>query len=126
MSGTRTGSGRARFRLEIVSAASTAAFYEGSGKEPTTIGRARDNVFAIRDDKTVSRHHAVIESDADGFRIRDTQSLAGVKRGGKLLPTAGAKLEHGDEVLLGRTVLRFTLLGAESAPKSAGVRTSEE
>ncbi len=76
-------------------------------EDPITIGRSPDcDVFLSA--KEVSRHHAEVRRDDDGFLLVDLGSMNGTQVNG-----AGVKerrLADGDEITLGRTVaLRFEL-----------------
>lgn len=71
------------------------------GDEPVTIGRHPDNRVHVPGVKA-SRHHAVIEPDAEagiGHRVRDLDSRNGTKLNGRRI--AMATLNEGDVVLVG-------------------------
>lgn len=75
------------------------------------IGRQDDNDIRLAD-RTVHRHHAVIERTAgEAFTIKDIsgQDGSGVRVNGE--PKAEARLADGDVIELGRTRLKF-----ENAP----------
>jgi adenylate cyclase len=87
--------------------------------ERTTLGRSVRNDLQVPDSQ-VSRQHAEIQRTPEGrFQIRDLGSRHGTFVGGR--PVTDAFLAHGDEILLGSTVLRFEqdaseiALGAEVA-----------
>ncbi len=63
-----------------------------------TLGRAPDCNFVV-DDPTVSRHHAVLRRDRDGWTIRDAGSTNGSAVNGWRVPEA--RLRSGDELSLG-------------------------
>ena len=69
-----------------------------------TIGRLPDNTVRI-DNLAVSGHHARISWEQEHYVLEDLGSLNGTyvnnERVGK------ATLKHGDEISLGRVVLRF-------------------
>ena len=73
-------------------------------REWTRIGRslAADVRF---DDPTVSRRHALIVRQADGVRVLDDRSLNGVFVNGERVEWS--VLTDGDEIVVGRHVLRF-------------------
>jgi pSer/pThr/pTyr-binding forkhead associated (FHA) protein len=73
-------------------------------REWTRIGRslAADVRF---DDPTVSRRHALIVHQADGVRVLDDRSLNGVFVNGERVEWS--VLADGDEIVVGRHVLRF-------------------
>jgi len=61
----------------------------------------------------VSRRHARIFYRDGRFWIEDLGSLNGtfVNRGPRLRPGQAAPLEHGDEIIVGKTFLRFLIEG---------------
>ena len=68
------------------------------------VGRAPEcDVFL--DDVTVSRRHAVLARDADGFTIEDQGSLNGTYVNRRRVEKA--KLEDGDEVQIGKYRMSF-------------------
>jgi pSer/pThr/pTyr-binding forkhead associated (FHA) protein len=81
-------------------------------KEWTRIGRslAADIRF---DDPTVSRRHALIVRQADGVRVLDDRSLNGVFVNGERVEWSA--LGDGDELVIGRHLMRFISLEAPSA-----------
>ena len=72
----------------------------------TTAGRHPDSDIFL-DDITVSRRHAVIERDADGFTVRDAGSLNGTYVNRERVDNA--RLRTGDELQIGRFRLSFVL-----------------
>ena len=70
------------------------------------IGRSPDCDIVVRD-ATVSRHHAVLRRDGDGWLLEDLGSKNGTGVNGE--PLHGpAPVKTGDFVSLGRTGLRFS------------------
>jgi predicted component of type VI protein secretion system len=76
-------------------------------KDPVVVGRERKATLSLSDFQ-VSRRHAEITCRDDGYYVRDLGSRNGffhnrmhIKRG------EGIELDHGDELVLGRTGLRF-------------------
>ncbi|MCR5144639.1 MAG: FHA domain-containing protein [Lachnospiraceae bacterium] len=66
------------------------------------IGRSEDNDWAIRDNTDISRHHAVIKREGEGFYIKDVGSLNGTSiNGSKLVKDENGFLRNGDIVNLG-------------------------
>ena len=88
--------------------------------DESTIGRwdADNGVFpdvdldAFDSDAKVSRRHARIRRSNDGYYIEDLGSTNGtyVNRGRRLLPGNTEILNDGDEVIVGKTFLRFQIM----------------
>ena len=72
----------------------------------TTAGRHPESDIFL-DDITVSRRHAVIERDDDGFTVRDAGSLNGTYVNRERVDEA--PLRTGDELQIGRFRLSFVL-----------------
>ncbi len=72
----------------------------------TTAGRHPDSDIFL-DDITVSRRHAVIERDGDGFKVRDAGSLNGTYVNRERVDEA--RLRTGDELQIGRFRLSFVV-----------------
>jgi pSer/pThr/pTyr-binding forkhead associated (FHA) protein len=72
----------------------------------TTAGRHPDSDIFL-DDITVSRRHAVIERDADGFKVRDAGSLNGTYVNRERVDEA--RLRNSDELQIGRFRLSFVV-----------------
>jgi pSer/pThr/pTyr-binding forkhead associated (FHA) protein len=73
-------------------------------QDRTSVGRAPEcEVFL--DDVTVSRRHAVVTRDDDGFTLHDEGSLNGTYVNRRRVESA--KLEDGDEVQIGKYKLTF-------------------
>jgi pSer/pThr/pTyr-binding forkhead associated (FHA) protein len=88
-------------------------------REWTRIGRslAADVRF---DDPTVSRRHALIVRQADGVRVLDDRSLNGVFVNGERVEWS--VLSDGDEIVVGRHVLRFLDVPATGASEQPSNR----
>jgi ribosomal protein L40E len=69
-----------------------------------TVGRSPDCEIFL-DDVTVSRKHAALTKDGDGFTIQDEGSLNGTFVNKKRVE--GAELEDGDEIQIGKYRLTF-------------------
>jgi len=69
-----------------------------------TVGRSPDCEIFL-DDVTVSRKHAALTKDGDGFTIQDEGSLNGTCVNKKRVE--GAELEDGDEIQIGKYRLTF-------------------
>ena len=78
--------------------------------EVTALGRHPDSDIFL-DDITVSRRHAVIRHDRDGYEVSDAGSLNGTYVNRERVETA--PLRHLDELQVGRFVLLFMLGGFE-------------
>ena len=89
----------------------------------TRIGRslAADVRF---DDPTVSRRHALIVRGPDGVRVLDDRSLNGVFVNGECVESA--ELADGDEIVVGRHVLRFLHLPATEASEPSSTAPATE
>lgn len=87
-------------------------FYEGLemplDRDWMVIGRGRSADLVIAE-PTISRAHAAIGWDAEGFFMQDLGSTNGSKVNGQRSPLA--RLVDGDELQLGRLQLRITLRG---------------
>ena len=92
-------------------------------REWTRIGRslAADVRF---DDPTVSRRHALIVRQADGVRVLDDRSLNGVFVNGERVEWS--VLADGDEIVVGRHVLRFLHLPATEASEPSSTAPATE
>ena len=77
------------------------------------IGRHADGAGRLADDEEISRSHARISLDRSGFcGIEDLGSTNGtfVNRGRRLLPGHRQPLQSGDEIIVGKTFLKFHIL----------------
>jgi hypothetical protein len=79
-------------------------------RDVTSVGRHPDSDIFL-DDITVSRRHAVVRRDRDGYEVSDAGSLNGTYVNHERVETA--PLRHLDEVQVGRFVLLFMLGGLE-------------
>jgi pSer/pThr/pTyr-binding forkhead associated (FHA) protein len=73
-------------------------------------GRSADIVIA---EPTISRAHAVIGCDAEGFFVQDMGSTNGTRVNGER--SGKARLSDRDEVLLGKLLLQVSLPGGGPA-----------
>ena len=86
--------------------------YEADGRpqvfnlanEQATIGRATDNDIVLND-FSVSRRHALLKKEDDGWVLYDNQSTNGVKVNDRAVPRA--VVVYGDQAVIGTFVLRF-------------------
>ena len=82
-------------------------------KNEASIGRANENDIVLND-FSVSRRHAVLKREPDGWFVYDNQSTNGVKVNNQAVPRS--LVEDGDELSIGTFVLRLR----EERPESAG------
>jgi pSer/pThr/pTyr-binding forkhead associated (FHA) protein len=68
------------------------------------IGRSRDCDIVL-DDPNVSRRHAEVRKEGDGWTVADLGSTNGVKVNGRRV--GQARLSPGDEITLGLSKLNF-------------------
>jgi pSer/pThr/pTyr-binding forkhead associated (FHA) protein len=77
-------------------------------KQPRArIGRQGDNDIVL-DDASVSRYHAIVTRDADGFWIEDTGSKRGVFVDGERVEEQ-VPLAPGASIRIGDVVMRFSV-----------------
>jgi hypothetical protein len=74
--------------------------------DPFTIGRSRDCDLVI-DDPNISRHHAELRAEGDGWRLADLGSTNGVKINRRRVDEG--LLRSGDRITLGLTDFDFEL-----------------
>lgn len=74
------------------------------GDSPISLGRGPDNEFRILDGE-VSRRHAVVRREGNGFVLVDNKSSNGSFVNGRAVREH--RLRSGDQIQLGRTVLLF-------------------
>ena len=73
------------------------------GRVDVTVGPGQSSFEFPADTQEVSRHHAAISQDQEGYIIRDTGSLAGTfVNGTKLEPQVLYRLENGSTVSFGK------------------------
>jgi pSer/pThr/pTyr-binding forkhead associated (FHA) protein len=77
-------------------------------REWTKIGRSLTADIRL-DDPTVSRRHALVCRQDEGVRVLDDRSLNGIFLNGER--TEWARLEDGDELIVGRYHLYFLAVG---------------
>jgi adenylate cyclase len=73
-------------------------------KDVASIGRAADNDIVLND-FSVSRRHAYLKKEGDGWVIHDNQSTNGVRVNDTPVPQSA--VHDGDRVMIGTFVLRF-------------------
>ncbi|MBM66215.1 MAG: hypothetical protein CMH55_08285 [Myxococcales bacterium] len=74
------------------------------GRQETVIGRSRECDIQLRND-SASRRHASVFVSPDGYMVRDLGSTNGTAVNDQ--PVTESLLSDGDELRLGRTVMRF-------------------
>ena len=73
-----------------------------------TIGKKRGEVDLVLSDPSISRLHARIVKEEDGFYLEDMNSTNGTfKNGLQLQPYEKRKLEEGDEITLGKMTVLY-------------------
>src|SRR6266700_3149095 len=84
---------------------------------PFTLGRSSDRDLCIPSPE-ISRAHALIDRDADGYFVRDTGSRHGTFVNGMRITTT--RLRSQDQIALGTPdhTLRFEVAEADSSTKS--------
>jgi pSer/pThr/pTyr-binding forkhead associated (FHA) protein len=87
-------------------------FYEGLefslDRERIVIGRGRKADLALAE-ATISRAHAAVGFDADGFYVKDLNSTNGTRVNGA--PVARQQLKNDDEIQMGKLRIGITLPG---------------
>jgi transcriptional regulator with GAF, ATPase, and Fis domain len=87
-----------------------------------SIGREAANRVCLVD-HSVSRRHALIKRDGDGFKVFDLESLNGTFVNG--VPVSERCLEHGDQIAVGDVLLLFLLHETEGGPPPVAVNFDE-
>jgi hypothetical protein len=77
-------------------------------KEYFVLGRTRSEVDHCFEEKSISRVHAVITTEKDGYFAMDKGSAGGTfVNGEKLIPNHSKEIKHGDELMLHKKTLLF-------------------
>ncbi|MDM0112877.1 FHA domain-containing protein [Variovorax sp. J22R133] len=71
----------------------------------TTIGRALENDIVVNQSR-VSRRHAAIVTQGEGFIVKDLESQNGIYVNGTRIDMSHV-LKHGDEIMIGDCKMRF-------------------
>jgi eukaryotic-like serine/threonine-protein kinase len=126
----RADSSTPRVVLEVVEGPIRGTEFIIDGHDTRVLGRGADCHLRILDDSRVSRHHFLLEAVPPLARLRDLGSrngtwVNGVRHGGRttleprlmdaIQPGAEVDLRHGDQIRVGRTVIRFVVEGPAAA-----------
>ncbi len=84
-----------------------------------TIGRGEDNDLVVPD-PSVSRHHAVVNSDAEGLKLTDLRSTNGTRVNGQIVRSA--RLSPGDQIGVGPHVVVIDAEEAVARNEQGGLR----
>lgn len=77
-------------------------------KQSMILGKKKDEVDCVLEDSTVSRMHARISVQKDNVYLEDMNSTNGTSKNGlRLQPYEKRRLEPGDEIRMGKTILYF-------------------
>jgi transcriptional regulator with GAF, ATPase, and Fis domain len=87
-----------------------------------TLGRHESNLLVVPE-IAVSRHHAVIETAADGHRLRDLESRHGTLVNGA--PITEHRLGHGDLLTVGGSTFVFLRSGAPPVDDDAPIQLDD-
>ena len=90
------------------------------GQTSVRIGRGSDNDIVLRD-PSVSHHHAVLERQPKGFRLRDLNSTNGTQVDGRRIDTI--EVAVGAKIKIGKTMLQLRQQGG-AAGRSAFIGQS--
>jgi hypothetical protein len=107
--------------------------WEGSSAEPIplagidlTLGRDAALASVVLEDPSVSALHARLIRQADGgYVLKDQGSIAGTYVNFERILEAGQRLQHGDQVHIGRVAFRFRLADAPG-PRTVSVISAVE
>lgn len=95
--------------LNIIQGAQAGKHFELS-KRPLSIGREAGRDIQLLDPK-VSRKHAMVRFEEGGYVIAVASARNGLKINGEKIAEQ-ARLNEGDQLAMGDTVMQFTELGA--------------
>ncbi|RMH08518.1 MAG: FHA domain-containing protein [Nitrospirae bacterium] len=102
-------------RLILVAGGASASQSIDIYKEVTKIGRDITLADVILTDRRVSRYHAQIVQEKDGFRLYDEGSTSGTWVNDRQVSMQGHLLSSGDEINFGPVRYRFVLVETENA-----------
>lgn len=89
--------------------------FDASEGDVITIGRLPDNQVQI-DDASISSHHAQISKAGGAWVFKDLNSTNGSRHNGEQVTEV--RLEHGDELRLGKIRVRFESVASAADAKS--------
>jgi FHA domain-containing protein len=112
-------SGEARPARLVVVSGSCAGAAISLGAEETTVGRAPNNDVVLPD-ISVSRRHAAVRREADGYVLVDQDSGNGTRVNGRTIQAA--RLRNGDEIGLGDAIVQFVDSGQTAVRGGSPVR----
>jgi len=87
-----------------------------------SIGRESSNQLSVAD-AALSRRHCLLIGKNGQFTIRDLESQNGTYVNG--IPVAEQRLDHGDQICIGNSLLAFLLEGSEVRPQTSPVLFTE-
>ena len=90
-------------------------------KPEISIGRAGTNVICLKDDR-ISRNHALIKKEQDGYTISDLQSSNGTYVNGRPV-SSPVMIKPGDAIVLGNITLSFSVSGQKTPAGKPGSGT---
>ena len=91
------------------------------GGERLLVGRGPGVDIAL-DDDAMSRQHAVLELEADGWHVQDLASTNGIAVNGASV--GAAPLKHGDKIRMGGVELQYVVEERQAAAPSHHVDAS--
>jgi signal transduction histidine kinase/pSer/pThr/pTyr-binding forkhead associated (FHA) protein len=105
-------------RLIVIKGPDEGRQFELSTDVPTSIGRDRNNRVVLHDTE-VSRRHAEISHQENAFRLRDVGSANGTLVNTQ--PVREVRLQPGDHITLGQSILVFSSARTERPPGGAAI-----
>lgn len=90
------------------------------GSRENRIGRKQENCDLVLDDKRVSRLHASIFEQADGYHVRDEASAGGTYVNRQKVSVGDKLLKHGDIVNFNAVAYRFEMTDLMKTPPLSG------
>jgi DNA-binding NtrC family response regulator len=109
---------RARLTVEYEG---NATVFELPADRPVTLGRSRENTIVLRDEHA-SRVHARLQYEDGRWQLSDLESRNGTSLDGQPVRRA-VPLNHGQEIVIGATRMRFSVDSAETQTARHGPAT---